>query len=190
MLKAIAFASSLTAGVAAAAAVLAQAPATPPKPPLVPPGPNKIDFPTDYLKGVLYGTLDRADNKQFRELYVNAPAAIEAAKRGEPLPRGTVLTLVQYRAQLDPQGNPVKGADGRFIKGDLIAYAVMEKREGWGADIPEGIRNGEWEYQSFTAARAPNAKANLGNCYTCHKPLDKDDYVFTYERLRKFTQAK
>jgi hypothetical protein len=66
----------------------------------------------------------------------------------------------------------------------------MEKGEGWGAGIPESIRNGEWEYQAFTATRAVNPKANLGNCYACHKPLDKDDFVFTYDRLKAFVQAK
>jgi hypothetical protein len=183
------FAACVSAGAFAAVTVAAQTPATPPKPPLVAPGPNKIAFPADYMKGVLYGTVDRADNKQFRELYVSPPEAIDAAKKGEPLPRGTVLTLVQYRAQLDAQGNPLKGADGRFIKGDLVAYTVMEKGEGWGAGIPESIRNGEWEYQAFTAARAPNPKANLGNCYACHKPLDKDDFVFTYGRLKAFVKS-
>jgi hypothetical protein len=61
----------------------------------------------------------------------------------------------------------------------------MEKRTGWGADIPEAIRNGDWFYQAFAADRTVNAKANLTNCYSCHKPLDaKQDFVFTYERLK------
>jgi hypothetical protein len=37
-------------------------------------GPDKIKFPHDYLKGVLYQTLDRHDNKQYRELYAPADA--------------------------------------------------------------------------------------------------------------------
>ena len=45
-------------------------------------GGDLIKFPEDYAKGVLYTTVDRADNKQFRELYVSPPAAIEAAKKG------------------------------------------------------------------------------------------------------------
>jgi hypothetical protein len=133
---------------------------------------------------VLYTTVDRADNKQFRELFVSPAAAIDAAKKGEPLPDGTVLTLVQYRAQLDAQGSPVKGADGRFVKGDLLAFTVMEKRAGWGAQLPENIRNGEWEYQAFTKDRQVNDKANLTACYQCHKPLDKQDFVFSYDKLK------
>ena len=42
-------------------------------------GGDKIAFPENYAKGVLYTTLDRADNKQYRELYTSA-AAVDAAK--------------------------------------------------------------------------------------------------------------
>jgi hypothetical protein len=148
-------------------------------------GGDLVKFPEDYAKGVLYTTVDRADNKQYRELYVTPAAAVDAAKKGEPLPSGTVLTLVQYAAKLDAQGNPEKDANGRFIKGDLIAYTVMEKRTGWGKEYPDDIRNGEWEYQAFTKDKTVNDKANLANCFKCHKPLDaKQDFVFTYDKLK------
>ena len=98
-------------------------------------GGDKVVFPENYAKGVLYTTVDRADNKQYRELY-STPEAIAALKAGKAIPSGTVLTLVQYKAKLDAAGNPEKDANGRFIKGDLIAYTVMEKRDGWG----DGIR--------------------------------------------------
>ena len=146
-------------------------------------GGDKIAFPENFAQGAMYTTVDRADNKQYRELFVT-PAAIEAAKKGEPLPSGTVITIVQYKAQVDAQGNPVKDADGRFIKGDLIGYGVMEKRAGWGAEYPPEIRNGEWEYQAFTADRKVNDKANLFACFNCHKPLDKQDFVFSYDKMK------
>jgi len=143
----------------------------------------KIKFPENFEKGVLYTTVDRADNKQYRELFASAEA-VAAAKKGEALPAGTVLTLVQYKAKLDAQGSPEKDAGGRFIKGDLIGYAVMEKQTGWGAQYPAELRNGEWEYQSFTADRSVNDKANLKACFECHKPLDaRKDFVFTYDKL-------
>jgi hypothetical protein len=146
-------------------------------------GGDKIVFPQDF--GTLYAVVDRADNKQYRELYVSPPAALEAAKKGEPLPSGTVLTMLQYGALLDSQGNPQKNAEGRFIKGaNLIGYTVMEKRTGWGAEYPDNIRNGEWEYQAFKPDKTPNPAANLTNCFTCHKPLDKQDFVFSYDKLK------
>jgi len=152
-------------------------------------GGDKIMFP-DFIKGTLYTTIDRADNKQYRELFVTPESAIEAAKKGEPLPSGTVITLVQYSAQLDAQGNPLKGADGRFVKGNLIGYTVMEKRAGWGAEYPDNVRNGEWEYQAFTAEKKVNEKANLTACFNCHKPLDKQDFVFSYDKLKAATAVK
>ena len=97
-------------------------------------GGDKVMFPENYAKGVLYTTVDRPDNKQFRELY--APKeAIDAQKAGKPIPSGTVLTMVNYKAKLGADGNPEKDANGRFIKTDEIAgIAVMEKRTGWGAE--------------------------------------------------------
>lgn len=146
-------------------------------------GGDKVVFPEGFDKGVLYTTVDRADNKQYRELYTSQ-AAIDAAKKGQPLPDGTVITLVQYKAKLDAAGVPEKNANGRFIKTDILGYTVMEKRKGWGAEYDEKIRNGEWEYQAFTAARAVNANAKLTACFECHKPLTQaKDYVFSYDKL-------
>jgi plastocyanin len=145
-------------------------------------GPEKIVFPAKYKDGVLYTIADRYDVKQYRELYASA-AAVQAAKDGKPLPSGTVLTLVQYKAQVDAQGNPIKDAKGRFVKGDLIAYTVMEKRTGWGAEYPDDIRNGEWEYSAFGADGKLNDKANYRACFQCHKPHDQMDYVISYPAM-------
>ena len=143
-----------------------------------PPSPAcAVAFPENHAAGVLFTTVDRPDNKQFRELYTSAEAL-------EPLPSGTVITLIQYAAKLDAQGNPEKDANGRFIKGNLIGYTVMEKRTGWGTEYPDDIRNGEWEYQAFKADKSPNTAANLTACFNCHKPLDKQDFVFLYDKLK------
>jgi hypothetical protein len=147
-------------------------------------GGDKVMFPENYAKGVLYTTVDRPDNKQFRELY--APKeAIDALKAGKPIPSGAVLTMVNYKAKLGADGNPEKDANGRFMKTDEIAgIAVMEKRAGWGTEYGDDIRNGEWEYQAFKADKTVNDKANLKSCFTCHKPLDKQDFVFSFEKMK------
>ena len=146
-------------------------------------GGDNVAFPENYAKGVLYTTVDRADNKQYRELF-STPEAIAALKDGKPIPSGTVLTLVQYKAKLDASGQPEKDANGRFIKGELIGYTVMEKRTGWGTEYGDDIRNGEWEYQAFKVDKSVNDKAVLKNCFTCHKPLDKQDFVFSFEAMK------
>jgi len=147
-------------------------------------GPENIRFPEGFEKGVRYAIVDRHDTKQYRELYAS-PEAVKAVREGKPIPHGTVLTLVQYRAKQDGKGNPAKDANGRFLKGDLIAYTVMEKRKGWGAGYPAEWRNGEWEYAAFTKDRKPNAKANanIRNCFVCHKPHENQDYVMSLASL-------
>ena len=44
-------------------------------------GNEKIAFPNDYAKGVVYKTEDRPDNKQIRELFITLEA-VEAVRRG------------------------------------------------------------------------------------------------------------
>jgi len=84
---------------------------------------------------VLYTTVDRADNKQYRELYTS-PAAVAAAKKGEPLPDGTVITLVQYKAKLDAAGNPEKDANGRFHQDGYPRLHRDGEAQGLGHRIP------------------------------------------------------
>jgi plastocyanin len=145
-------------------------------------GPDKIKFPADHRKGVLYQTVDRHDIKQYRELYAT-PEAVAAVRAGKPIPSGTVLTLLQYKAKLDAQGNPLKDASGRFVKGDFVAYTVMEKRTGWGAEYPPDLRNGEWEYAVFTPDGKLNDKANYKACFECHKPHEQQDFVISLAKL-------
>jgi len=85
-------------------------------------GPDKIAFPAGYKDGVLYATVDRPDVKQYRELYGTAEA-VKAAREGKPIPSGTVLTLVQYKAQVDAQGTPIKDANGRKGQSAALTFA-------------------------------------------------------------------
>src|SRR5215467_829458 len=153
-----------------------------------------IAFPELWSSSVRYMTLDRPVNPnqtvvgvdnipQFREYYVT-PSAIEALRRNEPLPSGTVIVNVMYKARLDAQGAPLKDAAGHFIKGDLIGFGVMEKRAGWGAEYAPELRNGEWEYQVFGADQKVNDKVKLATCFQCHKSRASQDFLFTFDRLK------
>src|SRR5712691_3709665 len=128
-------------------------------------GPEKIEFPANWEKYVLYTIVDRYDVKQYRELYASTQEAVDAMKQGRPLPDRTVLVLIQYKAQADPQGNPLKDANGRFLKGDRSGFTVMEKRQGWGTEYPDDVRNGEWEYSAFSTDGRFNANANYRGCF-------------------------
>jgi hypothetical protein len=146
-------------------------------------GADKVAFPANYQNGVKWLVVDRADNKQVHDQFVT-PAALEAARKDQPMPDGTVFTVVRYAAQLDAQGNPVKGADGRFIKGELLGFNVMEKHTGWGSEYPETLRNGEWEYRAFTPDKKPNETVKLTVCFECHKPQASRDFVQAYDKLK------
>jgi hypothetical protein len=147
-------------------------------------GPDNVKFPEHYAKGVLYTTVDRADIKQVRELFVTR-FAFDEVKAGRPFPSGTVITMVNYKAKLGADGQPEKDANGRFIKtSELAGIVVMEKRAGWGAEYPPAMRNGEWEYRAFKADGTVNDKADLKTCFMCHRPLDKQDFVFSIDKLK------
>jgi len=125
--------------------------------------------------------------KQAHELYAT-PDALNAARKDQPMPSGTVFTIVRYSAQLDPQDNPVKGADGHFVKDKILGYAAMEKRTGWGSEYPDALRNGEWEYRAFTAEKKPNDAVKLTACFECHKPMASKDFVHSYDKLKAATR--
>ena len=79
---------------------------------------------------------------------------------------------------------PVKDAKGRFVKGDFVAYTVMEKKAGYGTEYPPELRNGDWEYAVFNAEGKLNDKANYKACFECHKPHAKQDYVISLAAVR------
>ena len=150
---------------------------------LVNPGPNKVAYPENWSKGVMYATVDRPDTKQYREFYTT-PEVLAAVRAGKPVPDGALITLAAYMAQVDASGVPLKDANGRYLKGNLAAVNVQQKMKGHGDDIPAAIRNGDWQYQSFTPDGKVNDKANLTACYQCHLPFAKDEYLTNLAKLK------
>jgi hypothetical protein len=72
-------------------------------------GSDRIAFPNDYAKGVVYKSEDRADNKQVRELFVSREAVV-AVREGAPLPSGTVITVVRYAAPTAASSRPTRSS--------------------------------------------------------------------------------
>ncbi len=144
---------------------------------------GKIVFPVNYAKGVMYTYENRPGEKEFREFYIT-PEGLAAAKKGEPFPSGTVITLVRYNVQLDANGKPLADTESRFIKTGIKAFRVMEKRTGWGSEYPASKRNGEWEYQAFQPTGEVDTTVNLDSCFACHKNGDSVNFMFTADRLK------
>ena len=142
-----------------------------------------VTFPENYQATyVKYHTINFPATKQVRYYYANR-AAVEAARAGKPLPDGSVLFAEVYNAKLDEAKNPVKGADGFFETDKLVAYTAMQREADWGNDIPDTLRNENWNYAVFTADKKARAGVNQAECLGCHKPLDKVSYTFTLKEL-------
>lgn len=144
---------------------------------------SHVTFPEGYKESfVKYHTISFPATKQVRYYYANKTAAA-AAKAGKPLPDGSVLFAEVYAARIGADGKPVVGGDGFFVPEKLVAYTAMAREAGWGNDIPEMLRNENWNYAVFTTGKQQRPGVNQAECLGCHKPLDKVSYTFTLKQL-------
>jgi hypothetical protein len=82
------------------------------------------------------------------------------------------------------------GADGFFVADQLMFYTAMARDAGWGRDIPDMLKNEEWNYAVFTLAKQHRPGVNQAECLACHKPLDKVSYTFTLKELTAVARAR
>ena len=151
---------------------------------------SSVSFPDNYQATfVKYHTINFPAMRQVRYYYAN-PAALQAAREGKDLPNGSVLFAEVYSAKLDADKKPVTGADGFFVADQLMFYTAMARDRGWGKDIPDMLRNEEWNYAVFTLAKQQRAGVNQAECLACHKPLDKASYTFTLKELTAVAKAR
>ena len=120
------------------------------------------DFPKDFV--LYHETIDVARKTSSRS-FANR-AAVKAAREGKPLPSGSMVV--------------VENSAGGEVKG----YSAMEARAGWGAAIPELLRNGDWNYALFDAAKQ-RREFNYARCLACHKPKADSSYLFGLDDLAK-----
>ena len=145
-----------------------------------------VTFPEGYKDSFTkYHTINFPATKQVRYYYAN-PAAVAAAKAGTPLPDGSVLFVEAYASKLDADNKPVTGADGFYVADKLLLYTAMARDAGWGNEIPEMLRNENWNYAIFTTDKQQRG-INHAECLACHKPLNNVSYTFT---LKQLSEAK
>lgn len=148
---------------------------------------SQVAFPEGYKETFTrYHTINFPATRQVRYYFANR-AAVQAAKEGRPLPDGSVLFAEVHSAKLDADKKPVTGADGFYVADKLLFYTAMARSAGWGAEIPEMLRNENWNYTVFTLDKKQRPGVNQAECLACHKPLDKVSYTFT---LKELAQAK
>ena len=149
-----------------------------------------VSFPEGYQGTYTkYHTVNFPATRQVR-YYLANPAAVQAARAGQPLPNGSMLFVEVYSAKLDADQKPVMGADGFFVADKLLFYTSMARDAGWGKDIPEILRNEDWNYAIFTTGKQQRAGVNQAECLACHKPLDKVSYLFTLKQLSDVAKSK
>jgi hypothetical protein len=151
---------------------------------------TKVSFPEGYKTSfVRYHTINFPVTKQVRHYYANE-AAIRAAKEGKNVPDGAYMLAEVYSAKLDADKKPMVGPDGFFVADQLTGYTAMARDAGWGAEVPDLLRNENWNYAAFSAAKQLRTGVNQAECLACHKPLDKTSYLFTLEPLAAVAKAR
>jgi cytochrome c553 len=135
--------------------------------------PSRMAFPADFPAGFTLYQSVTADGA-VAERYANR-IAFDAARAGRPLPDGSAIVVVNRPAP----------AAGATAPGAPTSYAAMASRAGWGEAIPALLRNGNWDYALFDAARARNDRLNQAPCLACHRPRAADSFVFTIGELRE-----
>jgi cytochrome c553 len=148
---------------------------------------SRVTFPDAYRETFSkYHTINFPATRQVRYYYANR-AAVQAAKEGKPLPDGSYLFAEVYAAKLDADSKPIVGGDGFFVADKPLFYTAMARGPGWGVEIPQMLRNEDWNYAIFTLDKQHRPGVNQAECLACHKPLDKVSYTFT---LKELSQAK
>jgi cytochrome c553 len=126
---------------------------------------SRMVFPASFPKDfVVYHEEFDADQKSVKRSYVNH-VALTAVRAGTELPPGSIIVV-----ENGPPGAPA-------------SYAAMEAEKGWGTNIPEILRNGDWSYALFNDKRALRADFNYARCLACHKPQSASSYVFGLKEI-------
>ena len=148
---------------------------------------SRVSFPEGYKAPFTkYHTISFPATKQVRYCYANR-IAVAAVKAGKPLPDGSALFAEVHAAKRGADGKTVVGGDGYFVAEKLVAYTAMVREAGWGNDIPEMLRNENWNYAVFTTDKKQRPGVNQAECLGCHKPLADASYTFT---LKQFAGGK
>ncbi len=142
---------------------------------------GELSVPANYKSWPKFLTdIQRADTKQVRNIYINAIGS--KTKMGDDFPNGTISVMEIYKAREAADGTPLKGPDGKFVKGDLVKIAIMGKGAGWGESAtPQELKNGDWVYSMYMADAKTKAPDDTATCRACHLPLKDKDYIFRYD---------
>jgi cytochrome c553 len=151
---------------------------------------SKMTFPQGFPKGfTLYGSVNKDDHGAVARQYIN-DVGFQAVKAGKPVPDGSIIIVANYSAKLGADKKPIADKDGSWQTDQIQGYEGMEARAGWGKDVPELIRNVNWNYAVFGADKTPKTEVNQAICLACHVPAASTSYVFSIKRIQAKAGAK
>ena len=135
------------------------------------PAPNGIQLPEGYRDWRVIAVSHRTDNNTVRAIVGN-DAAVKAARDGKtsPWPDGAVIGKLVWKA--------VKHEvwEAAIVPGDLVHVEFMVK------DAKKYAETGGWGFGRWLGKdQKPYGKdaAFVQECFVCHTPMQKADYVFT-----------
>lgn len=135
-----------------------------------PVAPNGIALYPDYMSWKVIAPSYREDKGQIRVITGN-PTAVAALRAGrKPLPDGSVLAKVAWKAEKHPSF-PVATVPGAFAQ---VEFMVKDSRK--------YKATGGWGFARFVGGQLkPYGKdaGFVGECFACHTPVAKNDYLFT-----------
>jgi cytochrome c553 len=144
---------------------------------------TRVSFPANYKTAFTrYLSLNDIESNRVKYYYAN-DAASRAARRSKSLPDGAAIFVEIHAAKLDANNKPIKDGNGFFVPDKLLAYSAMSRDAGWAADIPEMLRNENWQYAIFTKDGQLRNDQNHAECFACHKSRDTSSHVFTLKQL-------
>ncbi len=136
----------------------------------LPVAPNGIALYPDYISWKVIAPSYREDKGHIRIITGNeiAVAALHAGIK--PLPDGSVLAKVAWKAEKNPSF-PVATEPGAFAQVEFMVKDAKKYKE-----------TGGWGFARFVGSDLkPYGKdaAFAGECFGCHLPVAKNDYLFT-----------
>ncbi|MFA7062472.1 MAG: cytochrome P460 family protein [Pedobacter sp.] len=135
-----------------------------------PVAPNGIAIYPDYMSWKVIAPSYREDKGQIRIITGNeiAVAALHVGKK--PLPDGSVLAKVAWKAEKHPSF-PVATEPGAFAQVEFMVKDAKKYKD-----------TGGWGFARFVGNELkPYGKdaSFVGECFGCHIPVANNDYLFT-----------
>jgi cytochrome c553 len=130
---------------------------------------SSVKMPAGFPSGFIQYQDKPAPDGGRTQRYAN-PAAVKAAKAGQPLPLGAIIVTVA----LDKDGK-------------VASYETMESKTNWASVVPPLLKTGDFQFGRFEPSGQPVANFNQAPCLACHKGKEADSFMFTHKEL---TEAK